>query len=63
MGGTLQLRASDSGAGWAASVEDGRLIAGRLADAPGPATTTVTATAEDIVLLVWKRRPPQTGVR
>jgi len=57
IGGTLEFHATDVGAvSWTASVQDGRLAAGR-ADGTAAPDATVTATAEELALLVLKRRP------
>jgi uncharacterized protein (TIGR03083 family) len=64
IGGTAHLHAVDAGITWAASVQDGRLATGRLAEGGPDADVTVSATAEDLALLVWKRAlPPRTGVQ
>ncbi len=57
IGGTLRLRASDTDASWRVSTQDGRLIAGRDHGDSADATTEVSATAENLALLVWKRKP------
>lgn len=45
--------------GWDVSVQDGRLLAGRLAGGePDGATVVVSAPVEDLALIVWKRWPP-----
>lgn len=63
IGGTVHLHATDAEITWSVSVEDERLVTGRLAvGAPG-ADVTVSATAEDLALVVWKRAlPPRAGV-
>lgn len=58
IGGTLALNATDSGTGWDIAVDDGRLIARRSDDPEYSADTTVSGRAEELALLVWKRRPP-----
>jgi len=59
IGGTVRLRATDAPVGWNVSVQDGRLLAGRLAgDEPDDATVVVSAPVEDLALIVWKRWPP-----
>ena len=59
IGGTVRLRATDAPVGWDVSVQDGRLLAGRLAgDEPDDATVVVSAPVEDLALIVWKRWPP-----
>lgn len=58
IGGTVELRSSDTGEVWRASVESGRLRAGRLDGTPGQADASVTAPVADLALLVWKRWPP-----
>lgn len=64
IGGEVELRASDTGEVWTASVENGRLHAGRLDGAPARADASVTAPVADLALLVWKRWPaPRAGVQ
>jgi hypothetical protein len=58
IGGTVRLRASDTAAAWTARVSDGRLTTERAADDPSGAAVVVTAPAQDIALLVWKRALP-----
>jgi uncharacterized protein (TIGR03083 family) len=58
IGGRVRLTASDAGAGWNIAVEDGRLAAGRLDDADYGHDVTVSGQAQDLALLIWKRRPP-----
>lgn len=58
IGGTLALSATDAGARWDITVDAGRLIARRSDDPDHAADTTVSARAEQLALLVWKRRPP-----
>jgi uncharacterized protein (TIGR03083 family) len=58
IGGTLALEATDAGVRWNLSADDGALIARRAADLDAAADTTVSAPAERLALLVWKRRPP-----
>jgi uncharacterized protein (TIGR03083 family) len=62
IGGTVRLQATDVAAAWGISVDDGRLLAGRL-DEPAEATVVVSAPVEDLALIVWKRwLPPRPGV-
>jgi uncharacterized protein (TIGR03083 family) len=63
IGGTVHLRATDAAITWAVSVQDGRLVTGRLrAEAPA-GDVTVSAAAADLALLIWKRAlPPRAGV-
>ena len=58
IGGTVWLQATDTEAAWSARVSDGRLTTERAADAPADAAVSVTGTAQDIALLVWKRALP-----
>jgi uncharacterized protein (TIGR03083 family) len=58
IGGTVWLRTTDTPAGWSARVSDGRLVTEHAPDSPGHAAVTVTGTAQDIALLVWKRAVP-----
>jgi uncharacterized protein (TIGR03083 family) len=60
IGGTVWLRATDTTAAWTARVDDGRLTTERAPGAPDSASGTVivTAPAQDIALLVWKRALP-----
>jgi uncharacterized protein (TIGR03083 family) len=58
IGGTVWLRTTDTPAAWSAEVSDGRLVTERAPDGPGDAAVTVTGTAQDIALLVWKRAVP-----
>lgn len=63
IGGTVELRASDVGDAWVASVDSGRLRAGRLDGTPDHADARVTAPVADLAMLVWKRwPPPRSGV-
>jgi len=63
IGGTVQLHAADAEISWIVSVQDGRLIPDRLAASTADADVTVSASAEDLALLVWKRAlPPRAGV-
>jgi uncharacterized protein (TIGR03083 family) len=64
IGGTVQLQATDICAGWSIRVDDGRLLTGRLPAKPEDAAVVVSATAEDLALIVWKRwLPPRPGVK
>jgi uncharacterized protein (TIGR03083 family) len=64
IGGTVDLRATDAGITWGVSVEDGGLVAAQHPDGPQDADATVSATAEDLALVVWKRAlPPRAGVQ
>jgi len=64
IGGTVNLHAADAAITWAVSVEDGRLLPAQLPDCAPDADVTVSATAEDLALVVWKRAlPPRAGVR
>ncbi len=64
IGGTVHLQATDAGTTWSVSVEDGRLVPARLPDGAPDADVTVSATAEDLALVVWKRAlPPRAGVQ
>jgi uncharacterized protein (TIGR03083 family) len=56
IGGTVQLQATDADVRWGLSVRDGRLEAGRL-DAGDP-DVLVSASAQELALLVWKRSAP-----
>jgi uncharacterized protein (TIGR03083 family) len=58
IGGTVRLQATDVAVGWSVSVRDGRLLAGRLSGEPDDGTVVVSAAAEDLALIVWKRQPP-----
>jgi uncharacterized protein (TIGR03083 family) len=58
IGGTITFRSTDSDVGWAAAVDDGRLITGRVDSDVGRGDTTVRATVEDLALIIWKRWPP-----
>jgi uncharacterized protein (TIGR03083 family) len=58
IGGTVWLRTTDAAAAWSARVSDGRLVTERESDGPRDAAVTVTGTAQDIALLVWKRALP-----
>jgi uncharacterized protein (TIGR03083 family) len=63
IGGTVQLHATDAGITWAVSVQDGRLVTARLEPGEPAADVTVSATAADLALVVWKRAlPPRAGV-
>jgi uncharacterized protein (TIGR03083 family) len=64
IGGTVHLHAADAGITWGVSVEDGRLVPARLPDGAPDADVTVSASAEDLALVVWKRAlPPRAGVQ
>ena len=58
IGGTVELRATDTPATWRAQVSDGRLTTERAPDEPSGAAVVVTGPAQDIALLVWKRALP-----
>jgi uncharacterized protein (TIGR03083 family) len=58
IGGTVGLRTTDTAAAWSARVSDGRLVTERAPDGPPDTAVTVTGTAQDIALLVWKRAVP-----
>jgi uncharacterized protein (TIGR03083 family) len=57
IGGTLALTATDAGARWDITVAGGALIARRGGGSEPAADTTVSGPAEQLALLVWKRRP------
>jgi hypothetical protein len=64
IGGTVHLHAADAGITWGVSVEDGRLVPDRLPDSAPDADVTVSASAEDLALVVWKRAlPPRPEVQ
>ena len=64
IGGTVHLHATDADVTWRVSVEDGRLVPARLRDGAADADVTVSATAEDLALVVWKRAlPPRASVQ
>jgi uncharacterized protein (TIGR03083 family) len=64
IGGTVNLHATDAGVAWRVSVQDGRLVPAQLPDGEPDADVTVSATAEDLALVVWKRAlPPRSGVQ
>ena len=64
IGGTVNLQATDAGTIWGVSVESGRLVPAQLPDGAPDADVTVSATAEDLALVVWKRAlPPRAGVQ
>jgi uncharacterized protein (TIGR03083 family) len=56
IGGTVQLRATDTDVAWQASVDDGRLHTVRSNS--DEADVVVSAPIEDLALIVWKRWPP-----
>jgi uncharacterized protein (TIGR03083 family) len=58
IGGTLSLNPTDADIAWDISVDGDRLVARRSDDPERAADTTVSGTAEQLALLVWKRRPP-----
>jgi uncharacterized protein (TIGR03083 family) len=58
IGGTVRLQATDAAAGWSIRVDDGRLVAGQVPAGHDDAAVQVSATAEDLALIVWKRWPP-----
>jgi uncharacterized protein (TIGR03083 family) len=58
IGGTVRLQATDVAVGWSIRVDDGRLLAEQLSAGPDDATVVVSAAAEDLALIVWKRWPP-----
>jgi uncharacterized protein (TIGR03083 family) len=58
IGGTVWLRTADTGAAWSARVSDGRLVTEHAPSGPHDIAVTVTGTAQDIALLVWKRALP-----
>jgi uncharacterized protein (TIGR03083 family) len=63
IGGEVRLRATDTDAGWSISVVDGRLVTALATGEPDDAAVVVSATAEDLALIVWKRwLPPRPGV-
>jgi uncharacterized protein (TIGR03083 family) len=64
IGGRVHLHATDAGITWGVSVEGGRMVPARLPDGEPDGDVTVSATAEDLALLVWKRAlPPRAGVQ
>jgi uncharacterized protein (TIGR03083 family) len=58
IGGVVHLQAADAAVSWRVSVQDGRLLAGRASDEHDEPAVTVSAAAEDLALIVWKRWPP-----
>jgi hypothetical protein len=58
IGGTVRLHATDAAVDWGISVDDGRLLAGPRPGEPADATVVMSAAAEDLALIVWKRWPP-----
>ncbi len=63
IGGTVHLHATDVAITWAVSVQDGRLVTGRQEAGAPDGDATVSASAADLALLVWKRAlPPRAGV-
>lgn len=58
IGGRVRLTASDASPGWDIAVEDGRLVAGRHDDPGNAHDVAVSGQAQDLALLIWKRRPP-----
>jgi uncharacterized protein (TIGR03083 family) len=60
IGGTLSLRPTDADVAWDIAVDGDRLVARPSDDPAQAADTNVSATAEQLSLLVWKRRPPAT---
>jgi uncharacterized protein (TIGR03083 family) len=63
IGGTVHLHATDAAITWAVSVQDGRLVTGRLQAGAPAGEVTVSAAAADLALVVWKRAlPPRAGV-
>jgi hypothetical protein len=52
IGGTVNLHATDAEITWGVTVEDGRLIPAQLPDAAPDADVTVSASAEDLALVV-----------
>jgi uncharacterized protein (TIGR03083 family) len=58
IGGTVQLRATDTDVAWQAHVDDGRLQAARSKGDGDGADVLVSAPIEDLALIVWKRWPP-----
>ena len=58
IGGTVWLQATDVAAGWSIRVDDGRLLTGQLSAELDDAAVVVSAAAEDLALIVWKRWPP-----
>ena len=63
IGGTVELRATDAEVRWALSVHEGQLQTRRLESESDGADVVVSASAEDLALLVWKRAlPPRPGI-
>jgi uncharacterized protein (TIGR03083 family) len=64
IGGTVELRATDAEVRWHLSVQEGQLQAGRLESETESSDVVVSASAQDLALLVWKRSlpPPRPGV-
>jgi uncharacterized protein (TIGR03083 family) len=63
IGGIVELRANDAGVRWILSVQDGQLHAGRPESEAARADVVVSASTQDLALIVWKRlRPPRPGV-
>src|SRR6202167_4411794 len=58
IGGTVWLQNTDTAAAWSARVSDGRLVTEHAPSGPHDIAVTVTGTAQDIALLVWKRALP-----
>jgi uncharacterized protein (TIGR03083 family) len=58
IGGTVWLRATDTATAWSVRVSEGRLVTERAPSRPRDTAVTVTGTAQDIALLVWKRAVP-----
>jgi uncharacterized protein (TIGR03083 family) len=62
IGGSVQLCATDAPVAWALEVDNGRLQAGRLMKQADNAAVVVTAPAETLALLIWKRTPLLPGL-
>jgi hypothetical protein len=63
IGGTVQFQATDAAMRWALSVREGALQVDRVLGAFHAGDVRVSASAEDLALIVWKRwLPPRSGV-
>ncbi len=58
IGGTLELRATDTDIAWRVLIHNGRLYAGRANGEGDDPDVVVSAPVEDLALIVWKRWPP-----
>jgi uncharacterized protein (TIGR03083 family) len=63
IGGSVGLQATDARVRWVLSVQEGKLQAGRPDSETERGDVVVSASAQDLALLVWKRAlPPRPGV-